>query len=161
MVPRLMADSSSPPPAEPVSLEDIARVREVLARELETINSYEAHARATNSPALRDFFLHLAAEEKEHVAEAVLLLRELDAVQEQYFTRTVSADHFTAPSGRPAAAPAQAPPPEAVAKPTVSADLDLVEPPARLEPGKVVYGQQAPPTSHAGPFTVGSLRGTH
>lgn len=150
MVLRLMADEGRDPQS---SDEDVARVREVLARELETINSYEAHARATKSEALRDFFMHLAAEEKEHVAEAVLLLRQLDAGQERFFTRTVPADHFA-----PKSTPAPVAPSSAAGMSDLSAGLH--EPPVTLEPRKIVYGQEAPPTSLASPFTVGSLRGS-
>lgn len=62
-------------------MDDLARLRLVLARELETINEYEAHARAASDEKMRAFFMHLADEEKEHVAEAMALIHELDAVQ--------------------------------------------------------------------------------
>jgi hypothetical protein len=139
---------------------DVALVRQVLARELETINEYEASARASTSPEVRDFFLHLAAEEKEHVAEAVHMLRLLDAGQEAHFARPVVTGHFQgAPGGQqqpPAAAPA-APPAPAPAAP--NGRTGAAEPPALISPQRVLYGVPAPPPSPgAQPLTVGSLR---
>ena len=144
---------------------DVALVRRVLARELETINEYEASARASSSPELRDFFLHLAAEEKEHVAEAVHMLRLLDAGQEAHFTKPVAAGHFQgAISGQPQppAAPPAAPPPAAPPQATPPARNGRPAsepPPALVPPERVLYGVPAPPPSPgAQPLTVGSLR---
>ncbi|HYO74006.1 MAG TPA: ferritin [Archangium sp.] len=154
---------------------DVALVRQVLARELETINEYEAHARAASTPELRDFFLHLAAEEKEHVAEAVHMLRLLDAGQEAHFSKPVTTGHFQgAIEGRPSPAPARAPAPApAVAAPSPEAPSEPVSrgparggrngqaepPPGLVQPERVLYGVPAPPPSPgAQPLTVGSLR---
>lgn len=60
---------------------DVELVRQVLARELETINQYEQAAREADTELIRAFFRHLADEEKEHVAEAIQLLHQLDAAQ--------------------------------------------------------------------------------
>jgi hypothetical protein len=132
---------------------DVALVRRVLARELETINEYEAHARAASTPELRDFFLHLAAEEKEHVAEAVHMLRLLDSGQEAHFARPVTAGHIQgAVEGRPSPAPAPAPAPASPPEPAAP-------PPTLLQPQRVLYGVPAPPPSPGvQPLTVGSLR---
>lgn len=146
---------------------DVALVRRVLARELETINEYAAHARAASTPELRDFFLHLAAEEKEHVAEAVHMLRLLDAGQEAHFNKPVVPEHFQgAIAGRPspAQAPAAAPAPAEPARPSGppargGRNGAGVETPSLLPPERVVYGVPAPPPSPgAQPLTVGSLR---
>jgi len=147
---------------------DVALVRRVLARELETINEYEAFARAASSPELRDFFLHLAAEEKEHVAEAVHMIRLLDADQEAHFTKPVTTGHFQgAISGAqpaPAApAPAAAAPPEppapAPAPSPRNGRAGGLEPPALVQPQRVLYGVPAPPPNPGvQPLTVGSLR---
>jgi len=152
---------------------DVALVRRVLARELETINEYEAYARAASTPELRDFFLHLAAEEKEHVAEAVHMLRLLDAGQEAHFNKPVTTGHFQgAIEGRPSPAPAAAPPPSAPAPSAPAEPTRPAGPPARggrngpaaetpslLPPERVLYGVPAPPPSPgAQPLTVGSLR---
>ncbi len=134
---------------------DVALVRRVLARELETINEYEAHARASSSPEVRDFFLHLAAEEKEHVAEAVHMLRLLDAGQEAHFSKPVATGHFqgvTAPESKPSE-PAPSPAPERAGR------NGAPEAPVLIEPQRVVYGVPAPPPSPGiQPLTVGSLR---
>jgi len=63
--------------------EDLALLRSVLARELETINEYERYARLAKRGTLRAFFSHLALEEKEHVAEAMALIQQLDAGQRE------------------------------------------------------------------------------
>ena len=156
---------------------DVALVRQVLARELETINEYEAHARAASTPELRDFFLHLAAEEKEHVAEAVHMLRLLDAGQEAHFAKPVATGHFqgaiegrASPAPAPASAPAPAP---AAAAPSPAAPSEPASrgparggrngqaepPPGLVQPERVLYGVPAPPPSPGvQPLTVGSLR---
>lgn len=91
-------------------MDDLARLRLVLARELETINEYEAHAREASTEKLRAFFKHLADEEKEHVAEAMALIHELDPVQAQEADE-VKTDHahFTGTAGP--ASPATKPTP--------------------------------------------------
>lgn len=144
---------------------DVALVRRVLARELETINEYEAFARAASSPELRDFFLHLAAEEKEHVAEAIHMIRLLDADQEAHFAKPVTTGHFQGAiaGAKPATAPA--PEPAAPREPPAPAPSlrngrgGAIEPPALVEPQRVVYGVPAPPPNPGvQPLTVGSLR---
>ncbi|QRK06155.1 ferritin [Archangium violaceum] len=150
------------PPTNDLST-DVALVRRVLARELETINEYETHARASSSPEVRDFFLHLAAEEKEHVAEAVHMLRLLDAGQEAHFNKPVVAGHFQgAIEGQPSAPPAATPIPAAPAEPAQPARNGRngqAESPTLLPPQRIVYGVPAPPPSPGThPLTVGSLR---
>ncbi|HEX8822868.1 MAG TPA: ferritin [Archangium sp.] len=147
---------------------DVALVRRVLARELETINEYEAFARAASSPELRDFFLHLAAEEKEHVAEAVHMLRLLDAGQEAHFGNPVTTGHFQgAIAGAKPAAPPAAPKPAAPSEPPAAAASPprggrggpSEPPPGLVQPQRVLYGVPAPPPSPGvQPLTVGSLR---
>ncbi|WNG47041.1 ferritin [Archangium minus] len=153
----------SPPMAGPPTNDlstDVALVRRVLARELETINEYEAHARASSSPEVRDFFLHLAAEEKEHVAEAVHMLRLLDAGQEAHFNKPVVTGHFQgAIEGQPSPAPAAPPTPSTPAEPAQPAPNGQAESPTLLPPQRIVYGVPAPPPSPGThPLTVGSLR---
>jgi hypothetical protein len=146
-------------------LDDVARIRRVLARELETINEYEAFARASSSPDVRAFFLHLASEEKEHVSEAVHMLRMLDSGQDAHFTSPVATGHFegTAAAGAPAApsVPARAAPPAPPAPPAVNGRNGRlsVEPPTSLPPQRLMYGLPAPPPAvESHPLTVGSLR---
>ena len=143
---------------------DVALVRQVLARELETINEYEAHARASTSPEVRDFFLHLASEEKEHVAEAIHMLRLLDAGQAAHFSKPVIAGHFQGTTaGQPVPTPA-APTPVVPAEPTPPPARDgrnapPTPQPSLLSPERVLYGVPPPPPSPGTqPLTVGSLR---
>lgn len=118
--------------------DDAARVRSVLARELDTISAYERAARETASPEVRAFLLHLAREEKEHVAEAVALLRRLDPEQEAEFLAPARGlEHFL--EGRRAAAPDRLRRPEA-------------DPP----PGSAPERRDAPRPVPG--FTVGSLK---
>ncbi|HEY0093466.1 MAG TPA: hypothetical protein VGB96_04045, partial [Archangium sp.] len=141
---------------------------------------YEAFARAASSPEIRDFFLHLAAEEKEHVAEAVHMLRLLDEGQEAHFTKPVTTGHFQGaiegkPSPAPARAPAPAPTAAAPAAPAPAAPSEPAPrgparggrtgngqaepPPGLVQPERVLYGVPAPPPSPGvQPLTVGSLR---
>lgn len=83
--------------------DDVALVRRVLARELDTINEYEAAAKRARDPRVQAFLRHLAQEEKEHVAEAMALIRSYDVEQEAKSASVdVRAEHFT---GAPAASP--------------------------------------------------------
>src|SRR5689334_3910978 len=87
---------AAPPTAIPSR--DLARIRQVLARELEAINEYEQLAREAESADIRAFFLHLAEEEKEHVAEAVFLIGNLDAGQRGQFEKDFGGAHFGGPA---------------------------------------------------------------
>jgi hypothetical protein len=141
-------------PSDTELLSDVARIRRVLARELETINEYEAFAQASSNPEVRAFFAHLAAEEKEHVAEATQMLRLLDSAQDTHFANPIAPGHFQKAVGQtpdgsspgPSPAPSPAPPPTPV------------EPVSTLPPHRVIYGLTAPPSANAYPLTVGSLR---
>jgi hypothetical protein len=70
----------------PPEKETLARLRDVLARELETISIYERHSAEELDPEMKALFQHLADEEKEHVTEVyeALLLR--DAAQKEWAT---------------------------------------------------------------------------
>lgn len=143
---------------------DVAKVRLVLIRELETISVYEALARTAEAPEVRAFFEHLAQEEKEHVAEATYLLRKLDAGQDADFLKSFSEAHFrgeVASNVKSTEAPApnievapDGPPanPERVAE--MVQDLHVPH-----DPRRVVYAIPAPPSASAGSFTVGALKG--
>ncbi|WP_375759700.1 ferritin family protein [Corallococcus exercitus] len=140
---------------------DVARIRAVLARELETINEYEAFAEDSSNPEVRAFFLHLAAEEKEHVSEATHMLRMLDKGQDTHFARPFVPGHFQAAvAGGPAepALPAAPPSPVVTQAPPAVGRL-TVEPLTNLPPQRLIYGVPAPPPSANGhPLTIGSLR---
>jgi hypothetical protein len=116
---------------------DIARVRTVLARELDTINHYESLAAEAKDVSVRQFMLHLALEEKEHVAEAMALIRRLDLDQDKNFQADLTAAHYDAPK----------PPPQ-------------VALPERLphSPERVVHAIPAPVGPYVGTLTVGPLK---
>lgn len=59
---------------------DLAILRELAARELATINHYQALADQADGEA-REFFLHIQEEEKLHVAEALEMIARLDPDQ--------------------------------------------------------------------------------
>ncbi|ADO71860.1 hypothetical protein [Stigmatella aurantiaca] len=139
-------------------LNDVARIRRVLARELETINEYEAFAQISSHPEVRAFFLHLAAEEKEHVAEATQMLRMLDSAQDGHFAQPIAPGHFQKVLSAPPAPPAPASPSPAPAGPEQTRAPPVIEPISHLPPQRVVYGVPAPPSTNAAPLTVGSLR---
>jgi hypothetical protein len=144
---------------------DVARVRLVLMRELETISVYEALAREAQLPEAKAFFEHLAFEEKEHVAEATYLLRKLDAAQETRFQGTYSESHFQgatasaegsadATSGTSNDAPAQN-----AASPSPPSPFIPEEHRFPLEPHRALYALSAAPSHISGALTVGSLKG--
>lgn len=157
---------------------DMARVRYVLARELETISEYEQLARESDDPLVRDFMAHLAAEEKEHVAEAVLLLRRLDPDQNADFEKDIQLDHFSEHGhGGDAPTTSASPAPSAhgpVPRPNVSANTRQVLskaasdftvggpnpelPSSPHDAGAALHSVPAAPSGHALPLTVGSLR---
>jgi len=58
---------------------DAAILRDVLARECDTVNHYESLAAKAEDRSVRELMLHLALEEKEHIAECARLLAHLDA----------------------------------------------------------------------------------
>jgi hypothetical protein len=144
-------------PSDSALLNDVARIRRVLARELETINEYEAFAQASSHPEVRAFFAHLAAEEKEHVAEATQMLRMLDAAQDTHFSQPIAPGHFQKPAGAPPG-PSPAASPPAPAGGGNHGGRTSLEPVSQLPPHRLIYSLSAPPSQNAYPLTVGSLR---
>ena len=128
---------------------DMARVRLVLMRELETVSVYEALAREAQGAETKAFFEHLALEEKEHVAEATYLLRKLDAGQDTKFQSPYGEGHFEPP-------PPAAPQPEQQAPTAAAPDNSDLRLPS--DPSRVIYALPAPASAIAGTFTVGTLK---
>lgn len=89
--------------------EDLLLVRDVLARELETINSYLRLLRSAKSERVRAFLAHVTDEEKEHVAEALEIIKELDPVQAALIDQGAHVEHRTGPAPSPQAAPYRPP----------------------------------------------------
>ncbi len=63
--------------------EDLVVLREILQRELETINAYERMLSRISDPTLRQIIEHVTDEEREHVAEMYELIMERDERQRQ------------------------------------------------------------------------------
>lgn len=61
--------------------EDLVVLREILQRELETINAYERMLSRITDPNLRQIIEHVTDEEREHVAEMYELIMERDERQ--------------------------------------------------------------------------------
>jgi rubrerythrin len=60
---------------------DLVLLREILARELETINVYQSLLEQANSADVTEFISHIMDEEKEHVAEAMEFINQIDPRQ--------------------------------------------------------------------------------
>jgi rubrerythrin len=115
---------------------DVAILRDLMARELETINAYRSLAAKAPDGQAREFFLHIIEEEKLHVADVLRAIAALDEDQAHLLTTGFPADH--APGDIPAplrAAPSAAP---------------VEEAPRGTSPRSVLA---------RGELTVGSLRG--
>jgi hypothetical protein len=81
--------------------EDLMLVREVLAREAETINLYQKMSAQARTAEVKAFLSHITEEEKEHVAEAFELMKRMDAAQAALFG---AGNHWAEPAApRPAA----------------------------------------------------------
>jgi hypothetical protein len=119
---------------------DAALIREILARECETVNHYEALASRASDAATRALILHLAHEEKEHIAECAHFLTRLDPAYAEFFDkpldRLLGKEAPAVPS-----APATGPPAAA---------------PAPAQPGPASPALATPPQA-APAFTIGSL----
>jgi len=63
------------------SLNDQPLIRDLIARELETINNYADLMRRSESDEARLFFKHVLDEEKEHISDGLSILRQLDPEQ--------------------------------------------------------------------------------
>lgn len=63
--------------------EDLVVLREILQRELETINAYEKMLERVSDPVLREIIDHVTDEEREHVAEMYHLIMDRDPKQRE------------------------------------------------------------------------------
>lgn len=89
---------------------DDVLIRTVLARECDTINEYLELAARAQSPEVRALLLHIAEEEREHVAVCVQALRRLDPEQAAWFDRPHEEPGAPTPDALPAPARAPGPP---------------------------------------------------
>jgi hypothetical protein len=116
---------------------DVAILRDLMARELETINAYRSLAERAPDGQAREFFLHIIAEEKLHVADVLRAIAALDEDQAHLLTTGFPAGH----------APGDIPAPTRVQPAAEAADA-------------APRGTSAPrPRLARGELTVGSLRG--
>jgi hypothetical protein len=74
--------------------EDLMLVRNILAREIETINTYQRLLSSAQTEEVKTFLLHITEEEKEHVAEAMELIMRFDQSQAALLG---AADHWRGP----------------------------------------------------------------
>jgi hypothetical protein len=66
---------------------ELNNLREDLKDELLAINHYQTHIDATDNPDIQKLLGHIRDEEKEHVAELVKLLRQLDPTEDEKFLK--------------------------------------------------------------------------
>ncbi len=129
-------------------------LREILMREIETIHRYQEMLQRAADDDLQRFLAHALQEEKEHVAEAIQILRRLDPMQARALDEDHS-DHFRAggPGDRALsellgrAGPPPASKPAASAEPEAAAESADVPPFGAVRPGSDLSAR-----------TVGSLR---
>lgn len=72
---------------------DLALLRALVARELDTINSYRRLAAECEDPATIEFFTHVVDEEKFHVADALRAIALLDEDQADLLQAGFAAGH--------------------------------------------------------------------
>jgi rubrerythrin len=66
---------------------DLNNLREDLIGEFDAINQYQEHIDETDNEEMKKVMTHVMNDEKEHVAELIKLLRELDVTQEEKFQK--------------------------------------------------------------------------
>ncbi|MCK4387650.1 MAG: rubrerythrin [Dehalococcoidia bacterium] len=69
--------------------DDLAMLREDLVGELQAINQYQEHLESLESEDALATLEHIIADEKEHVAELVKLIRNLDPTQAEKFKKEI------------------------------------------------------------------------
>jgi rubrerythrin len=66
---------------------DLKNLREDLIGELSAINQYQEHIDETDDEEIKKVLGHVRDDEKEHVAELIKLLQQLDATQREKFEK--------------------------------------------------------------------------
>jgi len=69
--------------------EDLEMLREDLVGELQAINQYQEHIESLESEESVTTLEHIIEDEKEHVAELVKLIQNLDPVQAEKFKKEI------------------------------------------------------------------------
>lgn len=65
--------------------QDLKNLREDLKDELLAINNYQVHIDETQEARIQEILGHIRDEEKQHMAELVKLIRELDSKEDKIF----------------------------------------------------------------------------
>ena len=66
---------------------DLENLREDLVGELQAINQYQEHIDETDNEKIKKVLSHIRDDEKEHFAELVKLVQELDEIQKEKFQK--------------------------------------------------------------------------
>jgi len=66
---------------------DLKNLREALIGELQAINQYQQYIDETDNEKIKKVLSHIRDDEKEHFAELVKLIRELDPTQKEKFQK--------------------------------------------------------------------------
>lgn len=66
---------------------DLKNLREDIIGELGAINQYQEHIDETDNEEIKKVLGHVRDDEKEHLAELIKLLQELDATQKEKFEK--------------------------------------------------------------------------
>ena len=146
--------------------EDIVVLREILQRELETINAYEKMLERVSDPSLKLIIEHVTDEEREHVAEMYQLIMARDPKQLARSRKVEQEPRHLHPGGGPDAGPVGAPAealaaaarllPTGVLGSTAAAEAGLHGP--LVVPVTVDPFPSPPPIFPDGSWSVGSLK---
>lgn len=139
-------------PGDAHAQEDLAFVREALARSLEGLNRCEAGLRAAQSPAVRALLSGFWREEQARVITALRLLRTMDPTFEESFAE----ERVASAVSRPPAS--EEPPSTEVPGSGSSADASVIGAPVLTAPERTLRAGEAPPGAMTGRLTIGSLR---
>ena len=66
---------------------DLKNLREALIGELQAINQYQQYINETDNEKIKKVLSHIRDDEKEHFAELVKLIQELDPTQKEKFQK--------------------------------------------------------------------------
>jgi len=66
---------------------DLKNLREALIGELQAINQYQQYVNETDNEKIKKVLSHIRDDEKEHFAELVKLIQELDSTQKEKFQK--------------------------------------------------------------------------
>jgi len=66
---------------------DLKNLREDLVGELQAINQYQEHIDKTDNEKIKEVLSHIRDDEKEHFAQLIKVIQELDATQKEKFQK--------------------------------------------------------------------------